>query len=76
MSGISQIEAAIQSLPADDFFTLLGWMSDRHLEVLSNGEFESPELEAALLKSLDGPRHPVDDTLFADIRNRARAPKP
>jgi hypothetical protein len=75
MPAISQIEASIQALPAQDFFALLGWMTERHLEVLSSGEFEAPELEAALLQSLESPRHPVDDQLFAGIRARVRETK-
>ena len=72
MSAVAQIEASIQSLPAHEFFTLLGWMAERHLAVLSSGEFESAELEAALLKSIDSPRHPVTDSLFDGIRAQAR----
>lgn len=36
--------------------------------MLAGNEFEAPELEAALLKSLDSPRHEVSETLFDDIR--------
>ena len=68
MPAISRIEESIQALPAQEFFTLLGWLAERHLEVLSSDQFEAPEMEAALLKSLDGARHPVDDALFASIR--------
>jgi hypothetical protein len=71
MPAISQIEASIQDLPAQEFSSLLGWMAERHLEVLASGEFEAPEVEAALLKSLDGARYPVDEALFAGIRARA-----
>ena len=71
MSGVSQIEESIQALPPQDFFNLLGWMAERHLEVLSAGEYEAQELETALLKALDGPRHLVDDALFAEIRHQA-----
>lgn len=70
MSAIADIESSIQTLPQRDFFTLLGWMTERHLQVLSSAEFESPELEDALLRSLDSPRHPVNDALFEDIRAR------
>jgi hypothetical protein len=68
MPTIAQIEASIQTLPAGDFFALLGWMTERHLEVLASGDFEAPELEAALLKAIDSPRHLVNDALFDDIR--------
>ena len=72
MSTIAQIEASIETLPEQDFFALLGWMADQHLKVLSSAEFESPELEAAMLQALDSPRHPVNDELFAGIRTAAR----
>jgi hypothetical protein len=68
MPTVAQIEAFIQTLPTGEFFALLGWMSERHLEVLSSGDFEAPELEAALLKAIDSPRHLVNDALFEDIR--------
>jgi|694.fasta_scaffold87980_6 hypothetical protein len=68
MSTIAQIEASIQTLPAGDFFALLGWMAERHIEVLSAGDFEPPELESALLKAIDSPRHLMDDALFNEIR--------
>jgi len=70
MSAIAQIESSIQTLPQQDFFTLLGWMTERHLQVLSSATFESPELEEALLQSIDSPRHPVNDELFEGIRAR------
>ena len=72
MTTIPQIEATIETLPAQDFFTLLGWMADRHLAVLSSAEFEAPELEAAMLAALDSPRHSVDDAFFDGIRAAAR----
>ena len=72
MSTIAQIEASIETLPKQDFLNLLGWMADQHLRVLSSADFEAPELEQALLKSIDSPRHPVNDELFAGIRTAAR----
>ena len=71
MPSIAQIEESIETLPVADFFLLLGWMAERHLAVLASSEFEAPELEAELLKSLDSPRHAVDDTLFDGIRAEA-----
>ena len=71
MSVLQEIEASIQTLPAQDFFALADWMTEQHLKVLIGTDFEDPELEAALLKSLDGPRREVNDALFADIRARA-----
>lgn len=68
MSTITQIEESIETLPASEFFTLLGWMTDQHLKVLTSDGFEAPELEASLLQSIDSPRHPVNDALFDDIR--------
>ncbi|MBX7207471.1 MAG: hypothetical protein K1X78_04095 [Verrucomicrobiaceae bacterium] len=70
MSAIDDIESSIQTLPQQDFFTLVGWMTERHLQVLSSAEFETPELEDALLPSLDSPRHPVNNELFESIRAR------
>lgn len=71
MSVLQEIEASIQTLPVQDFFALADWMTERHLQVLAETEFETPELEAELLKSLDSPRYEVNQTLFADIRARA-----
>jgi|GEM_PF-3078617 len=68
MASITRIEASIQTLPATEFFSLLGWMTERRFEILSSGNFEVPELEAELLKSLDSPRLAVDDGLFDDVR--------
>jgi hypothetical protein len=72
MPSIAQIEESIQSLPATEFYTLLDWMTEQHLKVLSAGAFEAPELEAELLKSLDSPRHPLDDAMFGEIRAMAK----
>ena len=68
MPSIAQIEESIETLPPAEFFSLLGWMAERHLAVLASGEFEAPELEAELLKSLDSPRHAVDESFFHGIR--------
>ena len=68
MPSVAQIEESIETLPAAEFFSLLGWMAERHLTVLASGEFEAPELEAELLKSLDSPRHAVDESFFDGIR--------
>ena len=68
MPSVAQIEETIETLPAAEFFSLLGWMTERHLAVLASGEFDVPELEAELLKSLDPPRHAVDSSLFDGIR--------
>lgn len=75
MPSIAQIEESIETLPAAEFFSLLGWMAERHLAVLASGEFEAPELEAELLKSLDSPRHVVDDAFFDSIRAEAAKAK-
>lgn len=75
MPAISEIEASIEALPTREFFTLLGWIAERHLEILAADAFESPELEAAMLKSLDSPRLIVDEALLADIRARAAQAK-
>jgi hypothetical protein len=68
VATVTQIEESIQTLPAKDFFDLLGWMTERHLEVLASDEFEAPELEAELLKALESPRHVINDNLFDEIR--------
>ena len=75
MPSIAQIEESIETLPAAEFFSLLGWMAERHLAVLASGEFEAPELEAELLRSLDSPRHAVNDALFDGIRAEAARAK-
>ena len=75
MPSIAQIEESIETLPAADFFSLLGWMAERHLAVLASGEFEAPELEAELLRSLDSPRHAVDEAFFDSIRAEAAKAK-
>ena len=71
MPSVAQIEKSIETLPAAELFSLLGWMAERHLAVLASGEFEAPELEAELLKSLDSPRHAVDESFFDAIRTSA-----
>ena len=68
MSTVAQIESSIQRLPADDFFTLLGWMTERHLEVLTSGDFEAPELEASMLSAIDSPRHTLNDNFLDGVR--------
>jgi len=47
-------------------------MTERHLEVLSKSDFEAPELETAVLNSIDSPRHPLDDALFESVRSSSR----
>ena len=74
MSVIEEIEDSIQTLPAGEFFSLLEWMTERHLEMLSAGGFESPELEAEILKSMDGPRYVVDSKFLDEIRGEAANP--
>lgn len=70
MKTIAEIEDSIRALPTQSFLELLGWMNERHLEVLreENDGYESPELEAAMLKALDGPWHVWDDALMDRIR--------
>lgn len=68
MSTVAQLEASIQNLPPREFFDLADWMTQRHLQILTEDEFESPELEAAMLLALESPREPVDDTFFASVR--------
>jgi hypothetical protein len=70
MTAVAQIEDSIRTLPPESFLELLGWMSERHLEVLreQNDGHESPELEAELLKALDSPRYPLDEAFLDSIR--------
>lgn len=71
MTAVDQIESSIEDLPAQDFFELIDWMTQKHLERLSSNPFESEALEAALLKCVDQPRLPINEKLLADIRASA-----
>jgi|GEM_PF-1039067 len=75
MTTVAQIEDSIRALPTQSFLELLGWMSERHLEVLreENGGYESPELEAEMLKALDTPSQPITEELYDGVRQRWRA---
>lgn len=42
MDALEQIEASIQTLPAQDFFALAGWMTEKYLQVLTETDFEPP----------------------------------
>ena len=75
MTTVAQIENAISALPADSFMELLDWMERRHDEVLGEDGYESPELEAAMLKALDSPRQPINEELYEGIRQRWRDKK-
>ena len=68
MSTVAQIEESIRSLPTKKFHSLLGWMTRRHLDVLSNDGFETDKLETALLSTIDSPRRVVDENLCNRIR--------
>ena len=70
MTTVAQIEDSIRTLPPERFLELFGWMNERHLEVLreQNDGYESPELEAELLKALDSPRYPLDEAFLDSIR--------
>ncbi len=72
MANVVEIEESIQTLQDDQFFSLMGWMTERHLEILSSGGFETQELEMELLKSLNSPRHPIGQELFDSVRAMAR----
>ena len=75
MTTIAQIEDSIRTLPASDFYQLLDWMNERQLELPQEDGYESPELEAALLKALDSPRQPIDEAFYEGIRQRWRDKK-
>lgn len=68
MTTIAQIEDSIRALPPSGFYQLLDWMNDRQLEVMQDDGYESPELEAAMLKALDSPRYPLDEAFLDSIR--------
>ncbi len=68
MTTIAEIEDSIRALPASGFRELSDWMNERQLEVLEEDGYESPELEAAMLKALDSPRHPLDEAFLDSIR--------
>jgi putative addiction module CopG family antidote len=42
---------------------------------LSEGSYESPELEAELLKAVEGPHYPLTDEVFDRIRSAAKSAK-
>ena len=75
MTTIAQIEDSIRTLPASDFYHLLDWMNERQLELPQEDGYESPELEAAMLKALDSPRQPIDEAFYESIRQRWRDKK-
>lgn len=64
MSTVAQIEAAILELPQDSFLELFERLSARREAIA----YESPELEAELLKAADGPWIPVDAAFWDSIR--------
>jgi hypothetical protein len=69
MSSVAEIQQSISELPAQEFYRLQDWMTERHLELLRDKDgFESPELEAEMLKAVDGPWHPLNEEFFEDIR--------
>ena len=68
MQSVAQLEASIQMLPAQDFLLLAEWFSEQHVQRLRQDGFESPELEAEMIKALDGPRHEVNESFFMGLR--------
>lgn len=68
MTTIAEIEDSIRALPASGFMELMDWMEHRHVEVLCEQGREPPELEAAMVKALDGPWHVWNDDLKDRIR--------
>jgi hypothetical protein len=69
MSTVAQIEDAVFALPQEQFLSLLDRMNQRVDHASENGiKYESPELEAELLKAADGPWLPVDDAFWESIR--------
>ncbi|WP_395747145.1 hypothetical protein [Prosthecobacter sp.] len=72
MTTLAQIEDSIRALPVDSFMELFEWMNERHDEVVREDGYESPELEAVMLKALDSPRQPINEELYEGIRQRWR----
>jgi hypothetical protein len=70
MQTVTELEDSIGTLPVRDFLQLFGWMCEKHLEVLSKDGFESPELEAELLKAVDSPRIEAGDAFFQGLKRR------
>lgn len=68
MSTLEQLEQDIGALPDGEFQSLLAWMEERHLDRLSADGFEAPELEAAVLRGLDGPQHEWNEATRTGIR--------
>ncbi|WP_395738951.1 hypothetical protein [Prosthecobacter sp.] len=68
MMTVAQIQDAIRALPPDNFMEFFDWMNRRYDEVIEEGGYESPELEAAMLAALDSPSYPLDDALLDSIR--------
>ena len=64
LSTVTHIEAAILELPQDSFLELFDRLAVRREAIA----YESPELEAELLKAADGPWQPVDDAFWDSIR--------
>jgi len=76
MQSVAQLEASIQLLPTQEFLALAEWISEQHVKRLRCDGFEAPELEAEMLRALEGPRHPVDERLFDELRQGwQRSPK-
>ena len=75
MTTVAEIQDSIRTLSASDFYKLLDWMNERQWEVLGEDGYESPELEAAMLKALDGPWQPIDEAFYESIRQRWRDKK-
>lgn len=68
MQSVAQLEASIQMLPAQDFLVLAEWFSEQHMQRRREDGFEPPELEAEMVKALDGPRHEVNEAFFAELK--------
>ena len=69
MSTIQEIEDAILTLPQPQFYELMDWMCSRHLEVLSQDGFESPQLEQELLSALERNPLPLNQAFLARLRH-------
>ncbi len=68
MQSVAQLEASIQMLPTHEFLALAEWISKEHVDRLRRDGFEPIELEAELLKGLEGPRHLIDENFFQSLR--------
>ncbi|MEW6301878.1 MAG: hypothetical protein AB1705_00295 [Verrucomicrobiota bacterium] len=67
MSTVQEIKAAIDALSPAERADLERWLHESHLDP----EVDSPELEAELLKAVNGPHVPFSEGELRKIADRA-----